>query len=192
MSVTPLIGFLDFAFLAAKGDPPSTKDRIFSICFLVLFGIIGIVLLRAGVRELFKIRSRRPFLVTLPGTVLSIYTQRESRGGTAGSSETGVVLRFIPIVMFHTPEGKRVEFRSEVCDIHHLRIRHDGSLPQHEPSWRPGQQVEVIYDTGGVLKPHLAGGAGMGFIGWGMIAAGLVTCGVVIGLGFVFWSRVSR
>ena len=192
MKPSLLTGLSEHAILAAKGGPPTTRDKIFACSFLVIFGLIGIGLLYAGVKELLKIRGRLPFLIKLPATILNIITERESRGGTTGDGETAEVLRFIPFVMFHTPEGKRVEFRSEVCESHHLRRRSDGSVEHHEPSWRPGQKVEVIYDPGGVLKPHLTGGAGLGFAGWGMFAAGFVTCGAVIGLGFVFWSKVSR
>lgn len=194
MSPCSLSDILDFTFIAAKNAPPTTGEKVFAGVFFVLFGLIGLGLLRAGLREFFKVSSRRRFLMKLPGTILTVMTERETRSGTVNRrNETAVVLRFIPSVMFHTPEGKRVEFRSEVCDTHHLRRRADGSLQEApEPTWRSGQTVEVIYDPGGVLKPRIAGGPGLNFMACGMMAAGLLTLGAVIGLGFVFWSKLSR
>ena len=187
------IDFAGCVFVAATSGPPSTKEKIFACLFFGIFGLIGIGLLRAGLREFLKVRSRRPFLIKLQGTVLSVLKERDTRAGSVNNrNETAVVIRFIPMVMFHTPEGKRVEFRSEVCDIHHLRRRQDGSLPEVESSWRSGQSVEVLYDPGAVLSPRIAGGPGLSFVAYGMMAAGLVTLSAVVGLGFVFWSKVSR
>jgi len=185
--------FSSCAVVAAKGSNPTMAEKIFSCVAILFFGLIGIGLLRAGLRELFKVRSRRPFLIKLQGTVLSVVTERETRAGSANNrDETAVVVRFIPFVAFTTPEGKRVDFRSEVCDIHHLRRRADGSLPEVEPSWRSGQSVEVLYDPGAVLKPFIGGGPGLSFLAYGMMAAGLVTFGAAVGLGFVFYAKVFR
>lgn len=194
MKLSLLIAPSSFAFVAAAGGKPiTTTEKIFSCAVIVIFGLIGLGLLRAGLREFFKVRSRRPFLIKLQGTVTSVATERETRAGSTNNrKETAVVIRFIPMVAFTTPEGKRVDFRSEVCDIHHLRRRQDGSLPDVEPTWRSGQSVEVLYDPGAVLKPHLTGGAGLSFMAYGMMAAGLLTFGVAVGLGFVFYAKVFR
>jgi hypothetical protein len=180
--------------LAATGGKPITMaEKIFSCGAILFFGLIGLGLLRAGLREFFKVRSRRPFLIKLQGTVLSVLKERETRAGSVNNrEETAAVIRFIPMVSFTTPEGKRVEFRSEVCDIHHLRRRQDGSLPEVEPTWRSGQSVEVLYDPGAVLKPHLTGGAGLSFMAYGMMAAGLLTFGAAVGMGFVFYAKAIR
>ncbi len=194
MKLSLLIAPSSYAFLAAtSGKPTTMTEKIFSCAVIIIFGLIGLGLLRAGLREFFKVRSRRPFLIKLQGTVLSVLKERETRAGSVNNrDETAVVIRFIPMVSFTTPEGKRVEFRSEVCDIHHLRRRADGSLPEVEPSWRSGQTVEVLYDPGAVLKPHLTGGAGLSFMAYGMMAAGLLTFGAAVGLSFVFYSKVFR
>ena len=194
MKLSLLIDPSSYAALAAtSGKPTTMTEKIFSCAVIVIFGLIGLGLLRAGLREFFKVRSRRPFLIKLPGTVTSVVKERETRAGSTNNrNETAVVIRFIPMVSFTTPEGKHVDFRSEVCDIHHLKRRLDGSLREVEPSWRSGQSVEVLYDPGAVLKPHLTGGAGLSFMAYGMMAAGLLTFGAAVGLSFVFYSKVFR
>ena len=194
MKLFLLIDPLSYAALAATSGKPTTMgQKILSFAVLIIFGLIGIGLLRAGLREFLKVRSRKPFLIKLPGTVLNVLKERDTRAGSSRNrEETAEVIRFIPFVMFHTPEGKRVEFRSEVCDIHHLRRRADGSLPEVEASWRSGQSVEVIYDPGAVLKPRIAGGPGLSFMAYGMMAAGLVVCSAVVGLSFVFYAKAFR
>ncbi|MEO6739712.1 MAG: DUF3592 domain-containing protein [Chthoniobacteraceae bacterium] len=193
MKLPLLIDFSNCGIVVAKTGPSSTGEKILSCLMLLFFGLIGLGLLYAALKELLKVRRRRPFLIKLPGTVLSVSTERDTRAGSVNNrDETAVVIRFIPFVAFTTPEGKRVDFRSEVCDIHHLRRRLDGSLPEVESSWRSGQSVDVFYDPGAVLKPFIGGGPGPSFIAWGMLAAGLLTFGVAVGMSFVFYAKTFR
>ena len=187
------IDFSNCGLVVAKAGTTSTGEKVLSCVMLLFFGLVGLGLLYAALKELLKVRRRRPFLIKLQGTVLSVSTERETCAGSVNNrDETAVVIRFIPFVAFTTPEGKRVDFRSEVCDIHHLRRRQDGSLPEVEPSWRSGQDVEVFYDPGAVLKPFIGGGPGPSFIAYGMLAAGLLTFAVAVGMGFVFYAKVFR
>lgn len=178
------------AHLLAAAKPIPTGEKIFACCVIVLFGLIGMGLLRAGLSELIKVRRRRPFLIKLPGTILTVIKERETRAGTPGSRrDTGQILKYIPHVAFTTPEGKRVEFRSEVCQIHELRRKYGGSFITPECPWLDGDAVEVHYDPGGVLKPFIGDGKSAG-IAWPMLAAGLVAIGASVGMGFVFWAKV--
>lgn len=96
-------------------------------------------------------------------------------------------------VVFTTPEGPSTRFRSDVCESHELRRNNLGILrPEPECQWTAGQEVEVTFDPGGVLKPFIGGGVGGSGIGWAMIAAGLVTLGVSVGLGFIFAHKAFR
>ena len=151
--------------------------------FASFFGLIGVVLVRAGLKEILLVRRRRAHLVRLPATVVSVRKEREQRLRESGStSDTGIRLKYFPVVVFTTPEGRRLEFRSEAGESFHLRRGIGGSLHEPESKWCSGQQVEVFYDPGGVLSPRLVGEGSLANIGIAMFAAGLLTIGMVIAM----------
>ena len=148
--------------------------------FAGFFGLIGVVLVRAGLKEILLVRRRRSQLLRLPATVVNVRKERDQRlHESRGSSDTGTRLKYFPVVAFTTPEGKRVEFRSEAGESFNLRRGFDGATHEPESKWCEGQQVEVFYDPGGVLSPWLVGEGSPASMGIAMLAAGLVTIGMV-------------
>ena len=154
------------------------KVPLEKIFFAGFFGLIGVVLVRFGLREILFVRRRRAHLVRLPATVVNVRKERERRLHESGSPS----VRYFPVVVFTTPEGKRVEFRSEAGESLRLRRGIGGSLHEPESKWRTGQQVEIFYDPGGVLTPRIVGEGSLANIGIAMFAAGLLTIGMVIAI----------
>ena len=170
---------------------PANKDLLGNIAggvILGVFALIAIGLIRVGLRDLILFRKRKPFLIKLPGRITEIVTERFSRGGTTGSrTDTGKIVKYIPFVIFTKPDGTTKRFRSEICEIYELRRNNGGMLREApECKWHEGEEVEVTYDPDGILKPYIGGGMGGSGIGWAMIAAGLFTLLVCVGMGFVF------
>lgn len=169
-------------------------QKILSCVVVAFFGLIGLTLIRVGLSDLIRFRERKPFLIKLPGRIVDIATERDTRAGTPGSrTDTGMMLKYIPYVVFTTPNGETVRFRSDVCEIHELRRDNFGKLrPAPDCRWTAGQEVEVTFDPDGVLKPFFGGGMGGSGIGWAMIAAGMVTLGASVGLGFIAAHKAFR
>ena len=169
-------------------------QKILSCVVVAFFGLIGLALIRVGIADLILFNERKPFLIKLPGRIVEIVTERETRTGTPNSrTDTGMIVKYIPLVDFTTPQGETVRFRSDVVEIHELRRDNFGLLrPAPDCKWTAGQAVEVTFDPGGVLKPFFGGGMGGSGIGWAMIAAGLVALGASVGLGFIAARKAFR
>jgi hypothetical protein len=65
-------------------------------------------------------------------------------------------------------------------------LRLDGSEIIRQPSWQDGQKTEVFFDPAGEMKPCLATGWSLWFMGIGMLAAGLMFFGASVMMCFLF------
>lgn len=182
---------LSFQIIAAK--PPGLPEKILCGVIIVLFGLAGIGLLRAAFLELRRVRRKRGQLLTLPGRVISIDKERRYRADSKGDRRfrTNYWMHYFPVIVFTTPEGQSIGFRSELGESHQIRTSFSGiEIAPPPPSWKDGQQVDVYYDPSGEMKPCLATAWSLWFTGFGMLAAGIMFTGCSVMMWFLFGSKV--
>jgi hypothetical protein len=135
--------------------------------------LMGLTFARAGMQEIAKVRSRRKHLLRITGTVLTVMKKREYRVGN--SSERGRdVVKFFPYIAFTKPDGGQERFESESGACYEVRRKFGGGTIEPVSPWCDGQNIEIFYDPGGVLKPCLADGFSLYGFGAGFFAAGVV------------------
>ncbi len=175
--------------LAAK--PITLAEKTLACCVVVLFGLIGLGLLRAAIGELLRVKRRCKRLLRMPGTVLTVVKEQRYRAGSGSGSTSSYEMNYFPFVVFTTPAGERIEFRSELGETHQIRTKHGGAhIPPPPPRWSDGQSIEVFYDPAGEMKPCLATGWALWFHGLGMLAAGFCFFGASVGLALIFTKKL--
>jgi hypothetical protein len=109
----------------------------------VIFIIVGIGLLGAGIYAFFRQRSRMARAITTTGVVIELVKQRVEGEYVGSRSELGVKIekkyRYRPEIRFETPSGETVEFISGIA--------------MRPAPYELGERVEVIYDP---QNPHQA------------------------------------
>ena len=90
-------------------------EFLFGAMVIILFFLIGIGLVWAGVRSWLNMVRIRPRLLTAQGVITNIITESKAMR-TSNESKSYAVHRF-PVIHFHTQEGKAQSFRSEVGEV---------------------------------------------------------------------------
>jgi hypothetical protein len=168
-------------------------DFVFGAFMIILFFLIGIGLLWAGVRSWLDMRRIRPRLLKVQGVVTSIATESKAMR-TSNDSRTYAVHRF-PVIHFQTQAGEARSFRSEVGEVE-TRHRHRtwGLTPKRknatEFQYVTGQAITVLYDPLDEVPPRIDTWSAFNGLSLALLAAGIVTCGVAILLGFLFGANI--
>ena len=175
-----------------KTPPRGTKEYYLSFCgllFIIGGGALGGgALVVAGLRSIARSLRRRPHLLRLMGTIVSVQTEvvRRWRSDSGSSSETNQEVRYFPLIAYTTPEGKGVQFRSELGEVYTLRRKFDGALITPPSRHREGERIEIFHDSSGELPPCIANWWALYFSGTGMLAAGLVLLGLGVTMALIF------
>jgi hypothetical protein len=165
----------------AAAAAPSLGEKVFFVCALAFFGIVGLALLCVAMRDIARLLGVRGRLVRLPGTVLTVQKETKLRVNSTDNRphRSNYVEYFFPVISFVRPDGQRVEFRSEWGQSRRISYRYQGSKVAFTPKWHDGQAVEVFFDPQGEMKPCLASAWSLWFQPLGFLAAGLVTLGLI-------------
>jgi hypothetical protein len=106
--------------------------------------------------------------------VFTVIKERQFRAGGSGE-QSRYYMNYFPVIGFTTPEGTRVEFRSELGESHVLRRRfRGGEIPPPPPRWSDGERIEVFYDPTGEMRPCIASAWSLWFTAIGCLVAGLL------------------
>lgn len=170
-------------------------DFLFGAMVIVLFFLIGVGLIWAGVQSWLQMVRIRPRLLTAQGVVTNIATESKALR-TSIESNTYAVHRF-PIIHFHTQAGEARSFRSEVGEV---ETRYRRSIWVLRPKRRGvqefqyvvGQALTVLYDPLGEIPPRIDTWSAFNGISLAMVAAGSVTCGAAVLLYFLFGANIIK
>lgn len=168
-------------------------DFLFGALVIILFFLIGIGLVWAGVSSWIEMIRIRPRLLKAQGVITNIVTESKAMR-TSNESNTYDVLRF-PVIHFHTQEGKAHSFRSEVGEVER-RYRHYAWLPTRKRQraetfeYVVGQAIAVLYDPLDEVPPRIDNWSAVNGVSVALIAGGLVACGTSLLLAFLFGSNI--
>lgn len=168
-------------------------DFLFGAFVIILFFLIGSGLIGASVRSWLDMRRIRPRLLQAQGVVTSIATESKALR-TSNKLNTYDIHRF-PVIHFQMPTGEARSFRSEVGEVE-TRHRHRtwGLTPKRknadEFQYVVGQPITVLYDPLGEVPPRIDTWSAFNGLSLALLAAGTVTCGVAVLLGFLFGANI--
>lgn len=168
-------------------------DFLFGALVIILFFLIGVGLFWAGVRSWLDMQRIRPRLLKAQGVVTNIVTESKAMH-TSNASRTYNVHRF-PVIHFQTQAGEAHSFRSEVGEVE-TRYRHRtwGLTPKRKNAtsfqYVAGQALTVLYDPLGEVPPRIDTWSAFNGLSLALLAAGTVTCGVAVLLGFLFGANL--
>lgn len=168
-------------------------DFLFGALVIILFFLIGIGLVWAGVNSWVAMVRIRPRLLKAQGVVTNIVTESKAMR-TSNDSNTYNVHRF-PVIHFHTGTGEARSFRSEVGEVEtRYRRRGWGLTPERknaqEFQYVVGQAITVLYDPLGEVPPRIDSWSALNGLSLALLAAGTVTCSVAVLLGFLFGANI--
>ena len=168
-------------------------EFLFGAMVIILFFLIGIGLVWAGVRSWLNMVRIRPRLLTAQGVITNIITESKAMR-TSNESKSYAVHRF-PVIHFHTQAGKAQSFRSEVGEVERrYRRRAWWPTPKRQRAetfeYVVGQAITVFYDPLGEVPPQIDTWAAFNGLSLSLIAAGSVTCGVAVLLAFLFGPNI--
>jgi len=111
------------------------------VMFLIAFSLVGLLLLLAGLKGLWNILRRWPFLKSVVGEIVSV----EQSQSLSSKDDPGTValVAFRPVVRFTTAEGEMKQFCSAT-----------GKLAATSP-YSIGTSVPVLYDPDNEIPPML-------------------------------------
>jgi len=168
-------------------------EFLFGAIVIVLFFLIGVGLLWAGVQSWLQMVRIRPRLLKAQGVVTSIATESKALR-TSNESNRYAVHRF-PVIHFHTQAGEAHSFRSEVGEVETRYRRRTWGLTLKRQraetfEYVVGQAITVLYDPLGEIPPRIDAWAAFNELSLALVAAGSVTCGVAVLLAFLFGSNI--
>src|SRR5262245_60481215 len=125
---------------------------------LSVSALAALFCLREGLRLLLMVIRRRPFLRRVEGVIVVVEKTREAHTVTVnGCSRIVTQVKFFPVIQFTTPDGRSVQFRSELGEAYPVREKWDGHRVEPISRYQAGQAIAVLYDPAGSIKPCLAG-----------------------------------
>ncbi len=135
-----------------------------TVFILIGLGSLGLIVVFASLWSLVVAIRRHPHLLRIKGTVVTS-EQEYSKDSDARRRVT-----FFPIIVYTTPEGKQVRFRSRTGSTHEV-LKLAG--PNVSP-WRVGQSIDVFHDPSGTMEPCIASlwslyGTAVGFLAGGIL-----------------------
>jgi len=147
---------------------------------LIAGALVGSFCLLKGLRSLFTVLRRRPYLRRAQGTVTTVHTTRETRSDSGGFY---TCVTFHPEIEFTNELGQLVRFRSENGE--------NKRAAQVEPvsRYRVGQTLEIFHDPAGTLPPCIATWAGLYGPGTGLLAGGI---GFLFGAALIWFCFGSK
>jgi hypothetical protein len=167
-------------------------EFLFGAMVILLFLLIGLGLLWAGVQSWVQMVRIRPRLLKAQGVVTTIVTESKALR-TSNDKRSYAVHRF-PVIHFHTQAGEARSFRSEVGEV---ETRYRPSIwptpkrkGSHEFEYVVGQAITVLYDPLDEVPPRIDTWAAFNGLSLALIAAGSVTCGVAVLLAFLFGPNI--
>jgi hypothetical protein len=158
---------------------------------LSVSALAALFCLREGLRSLLAVMRRRPFLRRIEGLILVVEKTREARTMTVnGRSRIVTQVKFFPLIQFTLPDGRAVEFRSEVGEVYPVREKWNGHRVEPASRYQAGQAIEVFYDPARLLKPCIAGWSAFYGPAAAMLAGGLAFAGGSIGIWCAFGAQL--
>ena len=153
--------------------------------------LIGLGFARAGMQEFSKVYSRRKQILRIKGTVLTVMKKREYRPGS-GNEPGRYHVTFLPYIAFTKPDGTQERFHSESGASLPVRKKFGGGSIEPESPWQDGQEIEIFFDPGGVIKPCLADRFSLYGIAIGFIISGIIIMAMALVVGTVLGKKMLR